>query len=82
MGREKKPYCIKKKGDYYYYKLPSMKNYKSTELKSETKAEKYILTDVKKSLCFPLVFPSVIRVHPNAPGRKDCLTRLNISFSM
>ena len=48
MGREKKPYCIKKKGDYYYYKLPSMKNYKSTELKSETKAEKYILELIKQ----------------------------------
>ena len=48
MGREKKPYCIKKKGDYYYYKLPSMKNYKSTELKSETKAEKYVLDLIKQ----------------------------------
>lgn len=26
MGREKKPYCIKKKGDYYYYKLPSKRS--------------------------------------------------------
>ena len=44
MGRMTKPYCLKKKGDFWYYKLPSMKNYKSTFLTSKTKSEKYVLS--------------------------------------
>ena len=43
MGRMTKPYCLKKKGDYWYYKLPSMTTYKSTFLTSKTKSEKYVL---------------------------------------
>ncbi len=47
MGRLKKPYCLKKKGDYWYYKIPPMTTYKSTGLTSKTKSEKYVLDLMK-----------------------------------
>ena len=47
MGRLKKPYCLKKKGDYWYYKIPPMTSYKSTGLTSKTKSEKYVLDLMK-----------------------------------
>ena len=43
MGRMIKPYCLKKKGDYWYYKIPPMTTYKSTFMTSKTKSEKYVI---------------------------------------
>ena len=43
MPRIKKAYCLKKKGEYYYYKFPEMTTYKTTNLKSEAKAQKFVL---------------------------------------
>ena len=43
MPRIKKAYCLKKKGDYYYYKFPEMITYMGTNLKSEAKAQKFVL---------------------------------------
>ena len=43
MGRLKKSYCLKKKGDYWYYKIPPMTSYRTTGLTSKTRAEKFVL---------------------------------------
>ncbi len=48
MGRMTKPYCLKKKGDYWYYKIPPMTTYKSTGETSETKSQKYVLELIRQ----------------------------------
>ena len=54
MARTKKVYCLKKKGDYYYYKFPEMKTFRTTGLKSEDKAQKLLYRRVntqRTTLC-------------------------------
>ena len=43
MGREKQEYRLRTIGDVYYYKLPSMKNFKSTGQRTKARAQSFIL---------------------------------------
>jgi len=49
MGRLRKPYCIRKIGKIYYYKLPHEKTYHSTGQTYQTKAEKFVIEIVKQN---------------------------------
>lgn len=48
MSRTKLDYRIKKINDYYYFKLSSMNNFRTTHQKSKTKAINYVTELMKK----------------------------------
>lgn len=52
MGRTVLDFRIKKIGEYYYYKLPTMNNFKTTKLKSEAKAKNYVISLLRKQVVF------------------------------
>lgn len=47
MGRTKKLFRLKKRGDVWYYKIEDMGNFKSTRLTSKAKAEKEVMNLIK-----------------------------------
>ena len=47
MGRTKKLFKLKKRGDVWYYKTEDMDNFKSTGLTSKVKAEKEVMNLIK-----------------------------------
>lgn len=78
MARTKKVYCLKKKGDYYYYKFPEMKTFRTTGLKSEDKAQKFVIalleqknkengifTETTKNDAYIPISAEMVRRYPN-----------------
>jgi len=47
MGRLQKQFRLKKRGKYYYYKLPSEQSFHSTGLTSKVKAEQFVIDLIK-----------------------------------
>jgi integrase len=50
MGRLQKQFRLKKRGNYYYYKLPFEKSFHSTGLTSKVKAEQFVIDLIKTGL--------------------------------